>query len=305
MARKRQGTIYESADQLAELASRHNGRQQESRIRMLLLLQQDSSRTVVQAADMIHCSERTVRRWWKIYQEEGLDSLLSGNDLPAPETPGMSALRMSAWNNQDPLVSGQMADFLNALPVKSDTAAWIEQFRTALRALLGDVDTITVNINLHADAEAAELARFHVVGHDGGTASIAEARRNQPRSATPGKDLVSSMEAQGFPVEKYQPPHIIDYHTEEGVYVGSIILWREEWKREISLRTIRTLSQLRPFLMFALSDCAARRKQAETSPSVGDRGGLVIRDREPVFHQLPRKQYQEVVAGRYPGASAA
>lgn len=79
MARKRTGTIAESLERLEELERRYLGEPQEARIKALRLLKEDPSRTTTEVGAIMSCSERTVRRWWSTYQNDGLNALLEVN----------------------------------------------------------------------------------------------------------------------------------------------------------------------------------------------------------------------------------
>ena len=266
MPRRRHGEIDESPERLEQLALFYSGREEESRIRMLQLLQQDNTRTMVQAATLIPCSERTVRRWWNAYRDGGMKSLLGATGIPADGTVQMSsAARAKPLTGSSGMVPSHISKFLNALPVIGDTVKWVNTFRDALRSFLGDVDHISIDINVDSNGDGTGRSSHivFVTQHVEANAPDGTARSTIVHRApeSHGAMIVKAMSAGGFPVERYHVPHSIDYQTAIGLYVGSIILWREKSQRRISERTMQTMHQLEPFLTFLLSDCAARYRQ--------------------------------------------
>lgn len=74
--RRRTGTIHESLETLCHLERRYRNKPQELRLKALRLLAEHPDWTLQQVADLLGRSLRTLQRWWKIYQQEGLDGLL-------------------------------------------------------------------------------------------------------------------------------------------------------------------------------------------------------------------------------------
>lgn len=107
-----------------------------------------------------------------------------------------------------------------------------------------------------------------------------------------------------LPVEKYHPPSVFDYFAERGAYIGSIIFWREKEQKPISSGTLKTLRTLRPFLCFMLTDCIARRRQAnpgtavftDTVDMIVQKENLTVRQRDVLMHQLLGKTYAQTGA---------
>ncbi len=76
MARKREGRVRESLSRLRTLGKEYAGTPHEQHLMMLQLLKQDPDRSIEDVAERIGCSSRTIKRWWKVYQEQGLDLLV-------------------------------------------------------------------------------------------------------------------------------------------------------------------------------------------------------------------------------------
>src|ERR1043166_3981118 len=83
MARKRTADVHESLQQLQHLEDHYRDMPQESQLKMLRTLKEDTSRSLAEVANRIESSERSVHRWWKVYQEGGIDAILrKGQDQP-------------------------------------------------------------------------------------------------------------------------------------------------------------------------------------------------------------------------------
>jgi DNA-binding CsgD family transcriptional regulator len=266
MPRRRHGEIEESPERLEQLALFYKGQEEEFRIRMLQLLQQDDTRTMAQAATLIPCSERSVRRWWQTYRDGGLTALLN-NDLRAVDAMASVSMARSARSTtaSTGMVPSHIVSFLNALPVMGNIVQWGNAFRDALRTFLGDVDHITISIDVDSKGDGVRGTNqiaFITQNVEADTSQgMARSTVVHRGSTAHGEMTVRAMSAGGFLVSLYHPPHILDYQTASGLYIGTIILWRETTQRRISDRTRETMRQLEPFLVFLLSDCAARHRQ--------------------------------------------
>jgi transposase len=74
--RGRTGTIHEGLETLCHLERRYRNKPQELRLKTLRLLKEHPDWTLQQVADLLGRSLRTIQRWWKTYQQEGLEGLL-------------------------------------------------------------------------------------------------------------------------------------------------------------------------------------------------------------------------------------
>lgn len=161
-------------------------------------------------------------------------------------------------------VSNQLIHFLNALPTSSDALEWGTHFREAIRGILGDVDRVSVNVNLDCDLTNPETynVRFTM------TQRIVDATVQEGTVAldrgemTPSERILEDARRQGFPFESYHRPLGYDYFYAGTAYLGSIILWRNIEKADISDTSRHLMTALQPFMIFVLSDLVARH-QAE------------------------------------------
>lgn len=157
-------------------------------------------------------------------------------------------------------VSNQVIHFLNALPTSSDSREWIMQFREALRGLLGDVDRVTVNVNLDCSLDKPEdysltvTVRQNLTEAEPTDSSVAIGRIG----ASPSEHLIEYARQQGFPIADYHEPLAYDYNYGERAYIGTVLLWRNVEKHQISETSRFLMNALRPFIVFALSDLVAR-----------------------------------------------
>lgn len=173
--------------------------------------------------------------------------------------------------------------FLNALTPLEEPIAWIGIFRDALADLLGDVDRVSISMNL----QSFDLEHRVAYGHDDPSPI---APMVVPRSA--GDDLagrlVRDAAASGFPVGDYRAPAVFAYHAGERTYLASIMLWRSRAMPPISEASLTMLHNLRPFITFRLTECIQRfvrddrtaRGAGAMACQIGARAGLDGDERE-------------------------
>ena len=68
--------IRESVDELSALEKEHRGTRSAPRVQLLRLLKSGEKRSLPQAAKSVGYSHQQAERWWKLYKEGGLSSLL-------------------------------------------------------------------------------------------------------------------------------------------------------------------------------------------------------------------------------------
>ena len=98
--------IGESIEQLHAQEKRLHDATLADRLKMLRLLKSGRYRSQRQVAPLLGHSERTLRRWWRIYQQEGLSGLLT------PSSWGGSRERIDASARQhleEAMQAGQIA----------------------------------------------------------------------------------------------------------------------------------------------------------------------------------------------------
>jgi DNA-binding CsgD family transcriptional regulator len=309
MARKKEGSIQETPEELRTLLRIYSGTQCEQRLQMLMVLRDNPELTVDEVAAEMARSERTVRRWWKSYQEGGIPALLGNDSNQAPASRGHRPARPHS------LISPPVLKFLNALPITDDTVEWITSFRDGLRRLLGDVDHVTVNVDTQCDlySEDGTESQFFLTQHIPNARSRRDSEVTTQRSNRPhGNLLLEKMRAGGFPFDDYHPPRFFDYHVANGSYLGTIVLWRDRHAPPISGCIYAMMSELEPFLIFLLSDCIERRRQqhhdlrlfSEIVDSVSKDEALTEREQEVLLHHLLGRNYEEIGRHLYIGINA-
>lgn len=199
----------------------------------------------------------------------------------------------------------RFTEFLNSLPCTGNTVQWITTFREALAKLLGDVDRIVVNINIDCDLDSPQnyyteqivTEHIHAEGNAGNVAVS-----SHHHIAIPSERLLDDFRRQGYPLERYHPPHSFDYYYNGYAYLGTLFLWRELQQPPVSERTLKTMARLQPFLLFALSDLVARARQSRPLDRVfNDALDFMIQtaelseqERKVVILQLFGHSYEEV-----------
>lgn len=162
-----------------------------------------------------------------------------------------------------PGVGRSIIEFLNALPTTSIVTDWIVAFRAALATFLGDVDRVSINVDINVDLEdpdetrAGQIVTQHVETTARSRMAITVARGRNER---PSDRLLADAARAGFPAHSYHPPVAFDYYHGDSVYIGSIILWRNLMESPVSGATLALMAELEPFILFALSDIVARNK---------------------------------------------
>jgi|GEM_PF-4835284 len=300
MARKREGTVRETRSQLQELLRLHHHTEFEPRLRMLSLLASEDAATFAETAAQLGCSERTVRRWWKQYQDAGLDALLRD---PAPE---QSAARPDGRRRSgSPIhIDIRLQRFLSSIPTCYESSEWIRNMRDSLVAMLDDVDRAIVSVNVLNNARGEEerdaMSAVFVTQHT--TGEEQDAITSQPWDDTPGEMIFADATYQGFPAEEYGKPAILDYRTPNNAYLGTIILLRRNGSPAISRHTLDLLENLRPFLIFLFTDCVVRHKLrhpshatfTDTISAIVERYELTNRQGEVLMHQVLGRTYNEI-----------
>lgn len=161
-------------------------------------------------------------------------------------------------------INRRVIDFLNALPTTDDSRQWVIDFREALATFLGDVDRISINVDLtfdREDAETSQIVTQHVQSSPTARSRMAITVARD-RAEAPSQRLLREARAGGFPVAAFHEPTSFDYFFGGGAYLGSVILWRNRSEPPISKETVGVMAELERFILFALSDIVARNKAA-------------------------------------------
>jgi transposase len=103
--------IHESVEELTALERDLRGQPTAARARLLRVLKTGQARTLVLAAPLIGYGERTVNRWWKLYQTGGIERLLEHHPRPGKR----SQVTAAAWANLEAAMTrGEIATLKDA-----------------------------------------------------------------------------------------------------------------------------------------------------------------------------------------------
>lgn len=280
MARTRSVKISESAEELDQLRQYYSGKPEGRRLLFLLLLKEDRTRTIAEAARKAKISARRGRYWWDAYRKGGLQNLLDRRvwkreELTAP-------VRLESVEGTKPDSEGNDGEdsrawiaFLNAIASNSseheDVRNWISGFRSALMALLGDVDFIAMHIRTGINVVRVgkgKVQSYLEYGDDSTVSGHSVERSGSHKHYY--ESLMESGRKSGFPFEDYQdPPHGFDFFLEAGrrdqsdqseddTLVASLVLLRKKGNPPISLTSLNLVERLRPFLVYSVTDFLVR-----------------------------------------------
>jgi DNA-binding CsgD family transcriptional regulator len=150
--------------------------------------------------------------------------------------------------------------FLNSIPTTHDVREWILLFREQLRAILGDVDRVSVSINI--DCDLRDPQRYHrevsvIQFVNAGVISL------KSTDVSPRQRLLGMLKAHDFPFFRYHSPEMFEYYLDGAAFVGTIALWREKERQIISEATVQFMRSIEQFIVFVFSDIIARNKYSD------------------------------------------
>lgn len=248
------------------------------------------------------------------YSKSGVWNLLRGENAQ-PSRWGVnngSTIVASQARSQVPATNGskppsKFVAFLNSLPATSDSLLWINTFRESLRLLFEDVDRVSINVNHECDLQNPELYAPTVAisqhmkssaddGRDGSV--MVESNKHSSHADR----VLAGIRRQGHQLDLLHPPHCVDFYYGGNAYLGTIIFWRERTKAPISPETIESIAELKPFLIFALSDLVARNEQArpidgvfnEALTALSREAKLTTQEQRVIVLQLLGHSYKEM-----------
>ena len=222
-----------------------------------------------------------------------------------PFTPGPCGRNRYRHVTTPLIIPDRILRFLNSLPVTAEPLEWIPAFRDALCVLFGDVDRVTVNVNVGCDLRNPETYRpelfiIHLTpqANEDGTVQVASDSGAESRS----ERLMEYLRENGFPVDTYHPPHVFNYSLGERAYLGTIFLWREKTNEPIAAETLHTVALLEQFFIFALTDLVARRQHSEPTDrtflgaleGLFEATGLSRQEQRVIVLQLFGHSYKEI-----------
>ncbi len=219
--------------------------------------------------------------------------------------PGMPA------GDEELLIPEFVIRILNTIPTTHEVKDWIPGFKQSLQTFLGDVDRISIVVNIDCDLRNPETYRRDI--------SVTQVRQNGPLRGntivvaerkpgeSPVEELLDSLRHQNFPFETYYRPTIFEFYLVKNAFLGAIFLWRERVHPPISARTVNTIEAMKPFLIFIMSDVVARHKYSftvdvafnEALAFMLEEAGLTERERQVVILQLFGHTYDQIAERLY------
>lgn len=200
----------------------------------------------------------------------------------------------------------KLFDFVNSLPIYHDPESWVNSFRLSLGAMLGDVDRVTVTVNIDCDLVSPEtynpqLAFSQNLGAEGKGFYELGYGEHDPQHVD---RVLKMLEKRDFPFKEYYPAHAFVYYFGGDAYLGCILLWREVSKRPVSVESLTIMKKIYPFIVFLLSDLVARNKNArpvehafsESLKRLIQEARLTIHEQKIVALQLIGLSYEDMAA---------
>jgi len=208
-----------------------------------------------------------------------------------------------------PLSGPRLLQFITSLPLSNDVTDWTSSLRMSLRTLLGDVDRVSISLNVQCDLINPEKYHPDIV-------ITQSTYSTDPKAVNPllegtGRDerehlnrLLDNLRRVKFPLANYHPPLSFVYYYAEHAYLGLIALWRERDKPTVSRQTIDAMEKLRGFFIYILSDMVARHQSARPIEQTFNmalsgmtlKAGLTMQERRIMILQLLGLSYEEVAS---------
>ena len=194
--------------------------------------------------------------------------------------------------------------FLNRLPVTSDRAKWMDEFRAALLEFFPDVDRIAININVYCDpirppdmCEEQISVRFSSNGQKDGLAV-------SPLTHTSVTEEFEAETGKFVALEKFYPPKYFHYFHESGQYFGSMIFFRSIEKPATSAETFETMTSLEPFVKYVYASFLAMQNGAEpfaaafrdAQNKLENAAGLSTQERKVMTLKLCGYSYKQIAS---------
>lgn len=204
---------------------------------------------------------------------------------------------------ESPIIPDKVLQFLNRLPLISDTQKAVEAYKAALMDLLGEVDRVSIYININCDLHdprAYHPGIFVTVDTSAAEESISVTSHQE--GTRPSDRFLENMRQQGVPLELNHQPVVFDYYYNDLAYLGTIFLWRDRTKPQISKRVQDTMKLLEPFVIYMLSDLISRHHYAnpidrlfqDALKTMSEEAGLSLQERRVVTLRLLGHAYKEI-----------
>ena len=256
MARRRIGTVSEPEAYLKWISSTENDPYRRAALRMLCVIAENPERSNSEVGRLIGRSEKTVRRWWKIYLDQGLTGLLGVEESYLP--PSKERKIPEGKGETEPIPFDSFVHFLNNLPLLGTTTDFTESLKRNLERLLPGVDHVSIAFNFGFDlAQAHEYEPIVTVYQYSNQDDVPVVAREYRESYMGLKEIIATLQDSQYSSDAYSYPHGFSYTLDEGPVIGHIILWRRGTE-PVDIGTIRWMERLRPFFSFLLTDFIAR-----------------------------------------------
>lgn len=319
--------VRENIEDLQQLINRFRNRPQEKRLRLLLLLKSTPWRTPGDAARDVPCAPASAARWWATYRNEGLPGLLrnrrddasiasipaSGGGFEVSSAPERTDPQQTEADgteraqNEALAIQSRLIELLHRLPIDLPVGDWCREMRDVLQSAFADVDRVTISVNANCDLlHPEEYNPRLAIAQDAYPDDVHKGlgiNRHDVTKTDVAEELISEFTRQGYPVDRYHPPFFLNLEY-RGAYLGTVFLWCEKAGPQLSQRTIETFFQLKPFLVFAMSDVILRHHYTvpvervfySTLRQVASQAMLTPQEHRVITYRLLGYMYKEIAA---------
>lgn len=197
--------------------------------------------------------------------------------------------------------------FLSSLKFTPDVNEWTISLREALRGFLGDVDLVSLAVNLQCQllnpggpSESKIAVTQSILNGTQTVRTLLENVGNEEQDHV--NRVLENMRRRKFSFGKYHQPYSFVYYYGGDTYLGAILLWREREKTPISEDTLGIMRGMHHFFIFLLSDIVARHQAAKpvdhafatAIEELTTKTGLTMQERRILYLQLLGLGYEEI-----------
>ena len=203
------------------------------------------------------------REYGKTFSKRGISGILSRIDARRIWTVNKEVPDSRNQNQEEAnRLQNQLTRFLYQLPVEIPVGDWCRQTRDILQEAFPDVDRVTISVNtscdlLHPKEYKPRFAISQDAYPDHEHKGLHIIRHTSGEETSIASNLLREFQRQGYPIEDYHPPSVMTLHY-RGAYLGTIFFWRDRLQSAISKDTLRVISLMEKFLVYALSDAIMR-----------------------------------------------
>ncbi|MEO5929309.1 MAG: LuxR C-terminal-related transcriptional regulator [Candidatus Kapaibacterium sp.] len=226
--------------------------------------------------------------------------------IPGPKEIKPKSIQATTALVERQIIPAKVVQFLNRLPLTSDVQMAVETYRSALMGLLGEVDRISIYVNIRCNLAEPESYTADLIIMLDNKVTVEAAGPMVSGSNQDGikmsERLLTNFRNQGMPVDTYYDPVAMDYYYNDQAYLGTIFLWRERSKPPLSPQVVETLSAIEPFTIYMLSDLITRyhyshptdRLFHDTLYHMAMDAGLSMQERRVVALRMLGHAYKEI-----------